>query len=158
MIITERSSLRIEPMSESEMRNMCERYRVSDPELSSAYAEMLDGCIRHPDEFVWYACHKICLADGTFVGDLCFKGMPAEGDPEIGYGILDEYQGRGYATEAVRAACKWALEQPGVVAVSAEAEADNAPSLRVLEKVGFVPTGEIGAEGPRFRLRRVTNE
>ena len=31
--------------------------------------------------------------DGTHVGDLCFKGLKENGNPEIGYGILDEFQG-----------------------------------------------------------------
>ena len=31
-------------------------------------------------------------------------------------------------------------------------EADNLASQRVLEKAGFVPSGEYGEEGPRFVL------
>lgn len=84
MIITEKSALRIEPMSESEMRELSEKYRESCPELSSACAKMLDGCVRHTDELVRCACHKICLPDGKFVGDVFFKGMHATGVPEIG--------------------------------------------------------------------------
>jgi ribosomal-protein-alanine N-acetyltransferase len=40
-----------------------------------------------------------------------------------------------------------------VAAVEAETEPANAASQAVLRKVGFVPTGTVGKEGPRFILR-----
>ena len=121
-----------------------------DPELKKAYSEMLDGCLRYPDQWQWYAMWMIDLRDGTHVGDLCFKGLDQSGMAEIGYGILGDYQGQGYATEAVNAAVMWALRQPGVTRVEAETEPDNTASRRVLEKCGFQPSGVIGEEGPRF--------
>ena len=90
------------------------------------------------------------LRDGTHIGDLCFKGPGTNGTVEIGYGVLEEYQGHGYAAEAVGAAVSWALQQPGVNRVEAETEPDNRASQRVLEKCGFLPSGVIGEEGPRF--------
>ncbi|MBQ6568743.1 MAG: GNAT family N-acetyltransferase, partial [Clostridia bacterium] len=72
------------------------------------------------------------------------------GTVEIGYGVLEEYQGQGYATEAVCAAVNRALQQPDITRVEAETEPDNQASRRVLEKCGFLPTGTVGEEGPRF--------
>ena len=121
-----------------------------DAELKTAYTEMLEGCLRNPSQWEWYAIWMIELRDGTRVGDLCFKGLDANGMAEIGYGILEEYRGRGYAAEAVGAAVDWALQQPFVSRVEAETEPDNRASQRVLEKCGFQPSGTIGEEGPRF--------
>ena len=64
--------------------------------------------------------------------------------------VLEEYQGQGYATEAVGAAVTWALQQPFVTCVETETAPDNRASQRVLEKCGFLPSGTIGEEGPRF--------
>lgn len=122
----------------------------TDAELKKAYTEMLEGCLKHPDQWHWYAMWMIELRDGTHIGDLCFKGLGASGVVEIGYGILEEYRGQGYAAEAVGAAVNWALQQPGVTRVEAETEPDNRASQRVLEKCGFLPTGTVGEEGPRF--------
>lgn len=122
----------------------------SDEILKEAYREMLRGSLDHPDQREWYAVWIIERKDGTNVGSLCFKGLQDDGSAEIGYGILTEYQGRGYATEAVNSAVSWALRQPGVTRVEAETEPDNKASQRVLEKCGFVPTGTVGEEGPRF--------
>ena len=137
------------------------------PELRAAYTEMLTGCLAHPEQWEWYAMWVIERKDGTPVGDLCFKGLsPAEGASpfptacgegvaEVGYGLLEAHRGRGYATEALRAAVAWAMSHPDVLALEAETEPDNAASQRVLAKCGFLPTGETGAEGPRFVLWRV---
>ena len=122
----------------------------TDADLKTAYAEMLEGCLRHPNQWQWFAMWVIELRDGTHIGDLCFKGLDANGVVEIGYGVLEEYQGQGYATEAVGVAVNWALRQSGVTRVEAETEPDNRASQRVLEKCGFLPTGTVGEEGPRF--------
>ena len=123
-------------------------------ELKEAYREMLDGCLTFPEQWEWRAVWTIETKEGERVGDLSFKGIDSAGAPEIGYGIVDEFQGRGYATEAVGALVDWALSRPGVVRVEAETEPDNAASKRVLEKCGFVPTGALGEEGPRFARAR----
>ena len=149
LIETER--LRIYPATREQMEAAIAAEQ--DEGLKAAYAEMLEGCLKQPEQWAWYAMWNIEQKDGTHVGGLCFKGLGPDGAVEIGYGILDAYQGRGYATEAVRAVIAWALTQPGVRVVEAEAESDNAASLRVLEKCGFVPTGKIGEEGPRFALK-----
>ena len=84
------------------------------------------------------------------IGTLSFKGIDDKGIVEIGYGINEGYENKGYMTEAVRAIVKWASEQPNVNQIEAEAEKDNIESIRVLEKCNFVPNGEIGKEGIRF--------
>ena len=114
---------------------------------------MLDGALAHPDQRQWYAVWFIYLKGGEKIGDLCFKGVSAEGSVEIGYGILPEFWGRGYATEAVDAVVRWALDQPGIKSVEAETDAENIASQRVLEKIGFKATGQMGEEGPRFAIR-----
>ena len=146
MVETER--LIVYPASREQM----EAYIAAemDAELKKAYTEMLEGCLQHPDQWEWYAMWMIELRDRTHIGDLCFKGLNANGTVEIGYGILEEYQRQGYAAEAVDAAVDWALQQPGVTRMEAETEPDNRASRRVLEKCGFLPTGTVGEEGPRF--------
>ena len=78
------------------------------------------------------------------------KGISENGIVEIGYGINDGYENKGYTTEAVQAVVKWAAKQPNVNQIEAEAEESNPASIRVLEKCNFVPNGEMGEEGIRF--------
>ena len=134
--------------SRDEMQEIIDK--EADVTMKAAYREMLQGALDHPEQWEWYAIWIIERKDGCKVGDLCFKGRNDDGSVEIGYGILPEYQGRGYATEAVEAMVSWALCQSGVRRVEAETEPDNKASQRVLEKCGFLPTGTTGEEGPRF--------
>ena len=122
------------------------------PVLKAAYTEMLNGCLDHPDQWEWYAIWMIELKDGTHIGELCFKGLSADGIAEIGYGISEEYQNNGYATEAVKAVLEWAFAHPEVAAVEAETDPCNTASKRVLEKCGFALNGVIGEEGPRWSV------
>ena len=150
MLETER--LRIYPATREQMDAMIASEQ--DAELKKAYMEMLEGCLAHPDQWGWYAAWKIEKKDATSVGDLCFKGLGENGVAEIGYGILEEYQGQGYATEAVQAVCRWAFQHPEVNALEAETAPENAASQRVLEKCGFRPNGSVGEEGLRFTRNR----
>ena len=69
---------------------------------------------------------------------------PAGGlGPEIGYWIGRPYWGRGIATEAASAALAWAKTDWGRRVVVSGHFADNPASGRVLEKAGFLYTGEI---------------
>lgn len=147
----ESERLYIYPVGDSEMKRLIEC--ENDPILKAAYTEMLEGCLSHPEQWEWYALWMIELKDGTHIGELCFKGIDENGAAEIGYGISGEYEGNGYATEAVTAAVDWALSQPRVTCVAAETDADNIASQKVLKKSGFVPTGKLGEEGPRFERK-----
>ena len=145
---TKRLTLR--PMTDAEIEALIAR--TESEELRVAYSEMLDGCRHDPANRIWYAPWRMALKGGPdCIGDLDFKGPAKAHAVEIGYGILPEYEGNGYTTEAVQAMTQWAFGQKDVVFVEAETAPDNKASQRVLEKCGFVPDG-TGAEGPRFVL------
>ncbi len=88
------------------------------------------------------------------------KGKPTfDGTVEIGYSVLTEAQGLGYATEAVQGLVSWAFEHPEVLRVIAETLPELTPSIRVLEKSGFVSVAEGSEEGLiRFELSRSAYE
>ncbi len=146
MIETKR--LKIYPASKEQMEAFIAAQSVDV--LKAAYSEMLEGALTHPEQWEWYAIWMIELKDGTHIGELCFKGIDESGSTEIGYGIAENYQGYGYATEAVSSIADWALNQHEVSCVTAETEEANIASQKVLKKAGFIPTGKAGEEGPLF--------
>lgn len=148
MIKTER--LNIFPLSNEEMREVINN--ESNEVLKAAYSEMLARCLENPEQRIWYALWVLQLNDGSgnIVGSLSFKGLNDNGMVEIGYGINPEYEGKVLMTEAVSAIVRWASGQPGVLSIEAETGPDNIASQRVLEKAGFIPSGVIGTEGPRY--------
>ena len=148
ILTTERLCIRLS--TDAEMQELISN--TQDEGLKLAYTEMLTMAREHPESRPWYAAWFIENADGERVGELCFKGLSTDGMTEIGYGVLPEFQGRGYATEAVEAVTQWALSRPDVRCITTETEANNAASQKVLAKAGFTATGEYGEEGPLFVL------
>ena len=80
--------------------------------------------------------------DGV-VGHAGFHGPPdAGGTVEVGYTVAPSLRGRGHATAALHALVDEAQRSPGVRVVRATVAPDNAPSLAVVRRVGFVHVGE----------------
>ncbi len=151
-IVTAR--LLLYPIRDEDMQLLIEQEK--DAALKQAYSEMLQGCIDEPEKRIWHILWFIELKNkkGTIIGDLSFKGLGADGMVELGYGLREGYCGNGYMTEAVKAITEWAVSQEGVSSVEAETSPENTASQRVLAKAGFIPTGENGEEGPRFRYEK----
>lgn len=58
-------------------------------------------------------------------------------DVDIGYAFLPEFTGRGYALESARAVLEYGRNTLGFRRIVAVVDQDNAPSIRLLEKLGF---------------------
>ncbi|WP_440696635.1 GNAT family N-acetyltransferase [Clavibacter nebraskensis] len=110
---------------------------------------------RPTDEAAWVAGSAGMLRDqlvieldGRVVGDLMVRiedawaqrevaHLAVGTQAELGWTLDPAVGGRGLATEAVRAALRIAFEDLGLRRVVASAFADNAPSLRLAERVGM---------------------
>jgi RimJ/RimL family protein N-acetyltransferase len=81
----------------------------------------------------------LCLRDtGGMIGDAGMHFPPDDARAaEIGYTVSPEYQGRGYATEAARAVVDYLFNVLGKRRIVASVDPRNAPSVAVLEKLGF---------------------
>ena len=88
-------------------------------------------------------------SSNAVVGSINLKGPPnAAGDVEIGWGLIENFRGRGYATEASAAVIKWAQQQPGVCSISTTIPHDNYPSQRVAGRLGLMRTSETRRDLP----------
>lgn len=100
----------------------------------------------HPDHEPWLIRPVILREHGhapVAIGYVNFHAPPDEaGVAEIGYALLPEWRGRGYAIEAARGALAWAAADPRTRTLRASVAPDNEPSLRLIAKLGFVRTGE----------------
>ncbi len=117
---------------------------------------------RTPGEPGWIQLTVETLDGAHLVGDIGLCPRADEpGVVMIGYTIDPDYQGMGYATEAVRAMVTYVFEVLGADIVRAYAGADNVASVRVADKVGllvverFEATDEDGTwHGVRMERRR----
>jgi len=62
---------------------------------------------------------------------------------EIGWRLLSEFWGRGYATEAARAALRVGFEQLELDEVVSYTATCNLPSQRVMQRIGMQHNGEM---------------
>ena len=88
----------------------------------------------------WVAHEK---ESGRFVGEVGFADfkrdlVPSLDDrPELGWALASRAHGKGYATEAVRAALAWGDAHFGSKPTVCLIHPDNLPSLRVAAKAGY---------------------
>ena len=71
----------------------------------------------------------------------------AEPEVELGWTLVREHWGNGYATEAARAARDWAFETVGVDRLISLVDLENARSLRVAERLGATQTETVTLKG-----------
>jgi RimJ/RimL family protein N-acetyltransferase len=80
---------------------------------------------------------------GSFIGETGFADYkrdmqpPLEDTPEIGWGLVPQFHGQGYATEAVRAAVAWGDQHFGARQTACIIDPENTASIRVAEKCGY---------------------
>ena len=80
---------------------------------------------------------------GRYIGDIGFAEykrdiQPSiEGAPELGWALITEAHGKGYATEALRAAVAWGDAHFGSARTVCIINEDNQASFRVAEKLGY---------------------
>ncbi len=73
-------------------------------------------------------------------------------EPELGYRLLPEFQGQGYATEAARAALTHCLTLVGLPRILGLVEPANVASVRVLLKLGMIWQGRMNWRGKTVDL------
>jgi len=110
------------------------------PYMAESFPVVRDRLRAHPEEAPWWNWLIVARGSEEAVGSVAFGGpVSTDGAVLVGYAIYTAYEGRGYATEAVRALVAWAFGQDGVREVRALAPVWNTPALRVAENVGMRP-------------------
>lgn len=124
---------------------------------SDARQHFLRVVSENPDAVGWTAWYILLLDDmgkRTLIGAVGACGLPdCDGKIVIGYSLLDQFHGKGYATEALRGFLDWARREPSLRKVVADTFPHLTASIRVLEKNGFARSGVGTDEGSiRFEL------
>lgn len=96
-------------------------------------------------------------------GPSCDCNLPArEGEPTVGYWVARPYWNRGICTEALRLMISGIEAHSGITSLISGHFIDNPASGKVMEKCGFVPTGEeciddtlYGGAGRPIRVLRL---
>jgi ribosomal-protein-alanine N-acetyltransferase len=142
---TERLALR--PFGPEDLRWFLDLYRDPDvaryiggsrpaAELEDLFrTRVLDYYDAHPGLGIWMTIER---ATGDFVGFHLLNHLRGEPDIQVGYALLQDRWGLGYATEMAGALLRYGfrtLRLPRIVAIT---NIPNVASQRVLEKIGLL--------------------
>lgn len=151
-MILKTERLELVPLLPYQLRLWVEDMPVLEKDLKCSYqAEPMEGgfleivkgqleiTVNHSNDYLWHSFwFLIRKIDRTVVGSADFKGIPnTMQEVEIGYGLGKGFEHNGYMTEAVRAMCKWALEQANVSHIIAETDIAGFASQHILQRCGF---------------------
>ncbi len=95
-------------------------------------ATWLDSMIAHGPDNPDFVIER----DGVVIGKAGFWRLP-----EVGYIVHPDHWGQGIAGEAVSAAIDHVFATREVEDLTADVDPDNAASIRLLERLGWVKTG-----------------
>ena len=110
---------------------------LAPPEVLTMLARICGGLREAIEPNAW-----IVLDNSRIVALCSITKMVEPGVVEIGYGTAPGEEGRGAASAGVAEVLDWAREDERIRAVVAETGVENTASQRVLERNGFVVTGE----------------
>jgi RimJ/RimL family protein N-acetyltransferase len=119
-----------------------------------------DQLRRDPDRYPWSLRAIVRRADQRMIGFVNFHGPPGVNDVgaddavELGWSVFAPERRKGYATETALALMDWATRVQGITRFISATTPDNAASLRVHEKLGFLRTGQIVDGEIIFELHR----
>jgi RimJ/RimL family protein N-acetyltransferase len=99
------------------------------------------------------------VTGGALAAIVALSGFTTEdgGSAMLSYTVDGAFEGRGYASEAVRRTIRYAAEELGVASISAYYEPANARSERLLQRAGFDVVAQTPVVPGLERLMRVRN-
>jgi RimJ/RimL family protein N-acetyltransferase len=112
-----------------------------------------------PTEVGWHRYVALRHTDEsrTLIGTLGGFRKAETQEFEVGYSVLQGFQGKGYATEGTKALIDWALARSSLKTISAQTFRSLPKSIRVMEKCGMKFVGAGDDEG-RVRYQWLQHE
>jgi RimJ/RimL family protein N-acetyltransferase len=91
----------------------------------------------------WFVRWIVLKETSGVIGSISFHGVPdAEGMMEIGLGIEEPFQNKGYAKESLKGMWSWVSQFPEVKTLRYTVSPDNLPSIAVINYFGFEYKGQ----------------
>jgi len=136
--------------SNSEVNQFLDRQSAATEADAAAFIHKITDLITSGNSFYWAICLK---ENPKLVGTICLFDFSANTrTAEIGYELHPFYQHRGIMQEALTAVIYYCLQVMKLKAIIACPSAENQPSIKLLEKNGFVlDDSGVTAEGHLLR-------
>ena len=102
--------------------------------------EKINTNVAEGNSVFWAMCLK---NQPKLIGTICLWNLsPETSTAEIGYMLHPDFQGQGYMQEALVSVVAYGFDVMQAGLIEGFVHAKNMPSIRLLERNGFVPGGE----------------
>lgn len=104
-------------------------------EEAMEYIGKIDNLVNKNECIFWAVSLR---GDSTLIGAVCLWNFDiAKGTVEIGYELLEGFQGKGMMREVIVPVLEYAFEVMGAEIITAFPSGENLSSVKLLEKLGF---------------------
>lgn len=126
--------------SDNHLNRYIERPKTISLEDAEAFIFKINIGISYGDWLYW----GITLnGSNNLIGTICIWNiLPDNESAEIGYELLSEFQGKGYAFEALQKVIDFGFSKLKLKTLRAYTHMDNNKSLKLLEKFNFKKNGK----------------
>ncbi len=118
---------------------------LADLDAARRYRERIEAGTRDRTFFQWAVTEADHEAEADrLVGTVTLAGWDvANRRAEVGFIVGPDAAGRGLASDAVRTALRFGIDRMALHRVEADVDPDNAASIRLLTRLGFVLEGRL---------------
>jgi ribosomal-protein-alanine N-acetyltransferase len=126
--------------SNKEVNELIDRITATSIDEAHQFINMIISNQLNNKSFMWVITLK---DDPKLIGTIVYWNIVKEKDQaEIGYEMLPQYHGKGIMQEAVLKVIDFGFKTLGLKTIMAEPKSTNQPSVKLLEKCGFVKTSK----------------
>jgi len=131
--------------SDDRIMKYIKRPKQQHPDEASAFISMINNGI---EENKWINWVITLTETSQFIGTICLWKF-AEGNTvaEVGYALHPDFQGKGIMTEALNCVIAYGFDSLKLKSVDAYTNRNNAKSIALLERKGFIHQPEKTDEG-----------
>jgi ribosomal-protein-alanine N-acetyltransferase len=122
--------------------------------VDDAHRSLREGPLAMYQQFGFGLWHLARRSDGAAIGLCGLLKRDILPDVDVGYALLPEFWGQGYAFEAAAATVEQAWRRFGLSRLIGVVSEGNTASIRLLEKLGMRPEGMVSMKAgePEVRL------
>lgn len=126
--------------SNKEVNELIDRATATSIDEAHQFINMIISNQLNNESFMWVITLK---DEPKLIGTIVYWNIVKDKDQaEIGYEMLPQYHGKGIMHEALLNVIDFGFKTLGLKFIVAEPKSNNQPSVKLLEKCGFVKTGE----------------
>jgi ribosomal-protein-alanine N-acetyltransferase len=124
--------------SDEKVNKLIDRVTASSIEDAHAFINKIIAIQNNNEGMMWAITLK---DDPKLVGTIgCWNIVKEKEEAEVGYELLSAYRGKGIMQEALSKVIEYGFQTLTLKTIVADTKAINQPSVKLLEKCGFMKT------------------